>query len=334
MADRLARAARWYVGSWPSEVAWRSWPRSCSRRRWSWALSPRHHRRRGVDRRARSASGPHRPTAPRSRRPVSALSRASSRPWPTTPRSAALPLGRRPVAPSTRSKRFGYFGVLLVGDGAPPPVTWAAGAAYHVFNGITFAIAYAQFFGGLAARSPGRAILSGMAWGVMLETFQLALFPGWLSIQFIAEFATISFAAHLVYGTSSASSSGAASSPTGARRCHWAYPHRRWGVPPDRTGGALCATRHHPAERASRAGPCRPYDAGPTALRRSARGSRPDRRARDLEHPLLRAVVPALAVLREDPRRRLHRLRHLQPHVPARATTAIRSRSTGTPQRR
>ena len=32
---------------------------------------------------------------------------------------------------------------------------------------------------------------------------------------------------------------------------------------------------------------------------------------------LLRPVVPALAVLREDPRGRLQRLRHLQPHVPA-----------------
>jgi hypothetical protein len=39
-----------------------------------------------------------------------------------------------------------------------------------------------------------------MAWGLFLETFQLSLFPGWLSIQFVAEFATISFAAHLVYG--------------------------------------------------------------------------------------------------------------------------------------
>ena len=53
------------------------------------------------------------------------------------------------------------------------------------------------------------------------------------------------------------------------------------------------------------------------SLRRSACGQRPGRRASDLEHPVLRAVVPPLPVLREDPRRRLQRVRHLQPHVPA-----------------
>ena len=38
---------------------------------------------------------------------------------------------------------------------------------------------------------------------------------------------------------------------------------------------------------------------------------------RGLDDALLRAVVSPLAVLREDPRGRLQRLRHLQPHVPA-----------------
>ena len=80
--------------------------------------------------------------------------------------------------------------------------------------------------------------------------------------------------------------------------------------------GCTCATRTTP--RNGRPRGTRPRTMrGPIALRRSARGQRPDRRASDLEHPLLRAVVPALPVLREDPRRRLQRLRHLQPHVPA-----------------
>ncbi len=92
------------------------------------------------------------------------------------------------------------FGILLVGDAAPVPVIWASGTAFHFLNGILFAITYAQFFGPLAARSARIAIASGMAWGMFLEAFQLALFPGWLSIRFVAEFATISLAAHLVYG--------------------------------------------------------------------------------------------------------------------------------------
>lgn len=92
------------------------------------------------------------------------------------------------------------FGVLLIGNSAPIALIWVAGALFHIFNGVTFAIAYTQFFGGFAVRSPWWALGTGMAWGLFLETFQLSLFPGWLSIQFVAEFATISFAAHLVYG--------------------------------------------------------------------------------------------------------------------------------------
>src|SRR3954452_17582876 len=38
--------------------------------------------------------------------------------------------------------------------------------------------------------------------------------------------------------------------------------------------------------------------------------------ARDLVDPVLRAVVPTVAVLREDARGGMQRLRHLQPHVP------------------
>jgi hypothetical protein len=92
------------------------------------------------------------------------------------------------------------FGVLLVGDHAPPIQTWASGAAFHLLNGVMFAIAYAQFLGAFAARSVRLAVVTGMAWGLFLETFQLVLFPGWLSITFVAEFTTISMAAHLVYG--------------------------------------------------------------------------------------------------------------------------------------
>jgi hypothetical protein len=92
------------------------------------------------------------------------------------------------------------FGALLIGESAPPTAAYAVGAGYHLLNGVMFAVAFTQFLGPQVARSPRRAILLGMLWGLFLETFQLTLFPGWLSIKFVAEFATISFAAHLVYG--------------------------------------------------------------------------------------------------------------------------------------
>ena len=44
------------------------------------------------------------------------------------------------------------------------------------------------------------ATLLGMAWGLFLELFQLALYPGWLSIGFYDEFLRVSFLGHLVYG--------------------------------------------------------------------------------------------------------------------------------------
>lgn len=92
------------------------------------------------------------------------------------------------------------FGTLIVGVAAPAPWIWAAGVAFHLLNGIAFAMAYAEFLGTTAARSVRWALVTGMLWGVGLETFQLVIFPGWLSIGFVAEFATISFASHLVYG--------------------------------------------------------------------------------------------------------------------------------------
>jgi hypothetical protein len=92
------------------------------------------------------------------------------------------------------------FGTILVGPEAPAAVIAVVGWAFHITNGCTFAIAFACLFARDGRISFRRGILSGMAWGVFLETFQLALFPGWLNIRFLDEFRQISFLSHLVYG--------------------------------------------------------------------------------------------------------------------------------------
>lgn len=92
------------------------------------------------------------------------------------------------------------FGILLVGEGASPALIWTAGTAFHIFNGVSFAVAYAQLLSPYAMRSVRWALGIGMLWGLFLEIFQLTLYPGWLSIGFLAEFQTISFSAHLIYG--------------------------------------------------------------------------------------------------------------------------------------
>ena len=45
------------------------------------------------------------------------------------------------------------------------------------------------------------ALVSGLGWGLFLEAFQVALYPGWLNILAIREFVLSSLLGHLVYGT-------------------------------------------------------------------------------------------------------------------------------------
>jgi hypothetical protein len=92
------------------------------------------------------------------------------------------------------------FGTLLVGTGAGPAATLAAGWAFHILNGTAFGVAYALLFARNGRITARRAVLTGLGWGLFLETFQLTLYPGWLDIRAYAEFAQISFLAHLVYG--------------------------------------------------------------------------------------------------------------------------------------
>ena len=90
------------------------------------------------------------------------------------------------------------FGEILIGTGQPDALTRAVGWVFHGVNGITFGVAYSLLFAPSSTR--GRAALTGIAWGVFLETFQLTLYPGWLNVKFLAEFQTISFLAHVAFG--------------------------------------------------------------------------------------------------------------------------------------
>ena len=86
------------------------------------------------------------------------------------------------------------FGCLLAGASAPRSAIYAAGAGFHLLNGTCFGIAFCLLFG-------SRGVLAGIAWGAFLEMFQLTLYPGWLDIRAYREFAQISAASHVVYGS-------------------------------------------------------------------------------------------------------------------------------------
>ena len=92
------------------------------------------------------------------------------------------------------------FGAILVGKSAPPALVAAVGWAFHLMNGCTFAIAYSCLFARDGDISKRRAVVTGVTWGLFLETFQLLLYPGWLKIGFVDEFRRISFSAHVVFG--------------------------------------------------------------------------------------------------------------------------------------
>lgn len=103
-------------------------------------------------------------------------------------------------APWNPFDAFRIFGEALIGAGWPDPVIRAVGLAFHVSNGTTFGLAFALLFGLWSARRVGLAVLAGIAWGLFLETFQLALYPGWMSVRFLDEFRQVSFGGHIVYG--------------------------------------------------------------------------------------------------------------------------------------
>lgn len=88
---------------------------------------------------------------------------------------------------------WSIFGQLLVGRNASPTATWAAGAAFHLVNGLGFAVAFALLF-----RRP--TWLLGLAWGLGLELAMALLYPSWLRIVALQEFFTVSALGHFVYG--------------------------------------------------------------------------------------------------------------------------------------
>ncbi len=102
-----------------------------------------------------------------------------------------------PYDPFEATRRFGR---VLVGESASGDLISAAGWAFHIANGCTFGIAFGALFARDGRVSMRRGVITGIAWALLLETFQLVLYPGWMDIRFLDEFRQISFLAHLVFG--------------------------------------------------------------------------------------------------------------------------------------
>lgn len=86
------------------------------------------------------------------------------------------------------------FGAALIGEQATSATQWIVGGAFHVTNGLAFAVAYTYWFA-------GRGPIAGIAFALVLEGFMLSLYPGWLNISSYAPFVIMSLTGHLVYGS-------------------------------------------------------------------------------------------------------------------------------------
>jgi Family of unknown function (DUF6789) len=89
---------------------------------------------------------------------------------------------------------WAVFGQLLVGESAPRPMVLVAGTAYHVANGLGFAIAFS-----VLVKRP--TWWKGLVFALALEAAMALLYPSWLRIQQLAEFYTVSLAGHVAYGS-------------------------------------------------------------------------------------------------------------------------------------
>jgi hypothetical protein len=110
--------------------------------------------------------------------------------------TAAYDASRWLLAPILGVNPWAALPVFGVGLGAGQAEGWAAfalGMLFHAINGVAFATAYAVLI-------PRSGVVAGIAWGMGLELAMLAIYPGWLKIDAIAEFGVMSLTGHLCYG--------------------------------------------------------------------------------------------------------------------------------------
>lgn len=86
------------------------------------------------------------------------------------------------------------FGEHFVGSDASTTAQYAVGGIYHLLTGVGFIVAYAIVF----RRARWRTAL---AWATALEASALLLYPGWLGMQSVNEFAAVSIGGHFAFGT-------------------------------------------------------------------------------------------------------------------------------------
>jgi hypothetical protein len=89
---------------------------------------------------------------------------------------------------------FAIFGRALFGADATGWWVEPAGFAYHLANGVGFAMAYTLVWGRLG-------VWAGIGWAMALEALMVSIYPGWLGLQALDEFLQVSIFGHVAYGS-------------------------------------------------------------------------------------------------------------------------------------
>ena len=85
------------------------------------------------------------------------------------------------------------FGTGLTGRDPSSTGALAAGWAFHVVNGLGFALAYLFV-------AAGRQWWLAIGYALVLEAFLVGIYPGWLGLTLTGEFLSVSIIGHVAYG--------------------------------------------------------------------------------------------------------------------------------------
>jgi hypothetical protein len=92
-----------------------------------------------------------------------------------------------------------FAAIRVFGAGLTSQPAWTthaliAGWAFHVCNGLGFAVAYTLV-------AAGRFWVLAIGYALGLEAFIVALYPSWLGITLTKEFVSVGVLGHIAYGT-------------------------------------------------------------------------------------------------------------------------------------
>ena len=85
------------------------------------------------------------------------------------------------------------FGLALAETQRSTTLVFVLGVLFHLCNGVAFGIAFTVAFG-------RKGIWAAIVWALVLETFMVSVYPGWLGLKALDEFLTVSVTGHLAYG--------------------------------------------------------------------------------------------------------------------------------------